>query len=103
MYNSLGSGFYYTPKFTERFINDNIIPYLMDMDYRVVCLQLQSENINDGVSMARLFGGTYEMLQRDIQSRRYSVDEYKHRLDAYLDANKITEEEYNKLGDMLNE
>ena len=24
MYNSLGSGFYYTPKFTERFINDNI-------------------------------------------------------------------------------
>ena len=84
-------------------INDNIIPYLMDMDYRVVCLQLQSENINNGVSMARLFGGTYEMLQRDIQSKRYSIDEYKHRLDAYLGANKITEEEYNKLGDMLNE
>ena len=84
-------------------INDNIVPYLMDMDYRVVCLQLQSENINDGVAMARLFGGTYEMLQRDIQSKRYSVDEYRHRLDAYLDANKITEEEYNKLGDMLNE
>ena len=84
-------------------INDNIVPYLMDMDYRVVCLQLQSENINDGVSMARLFGGVYEMLQRDIQSKRYSIDEYKHRLDAYLDANKITEEEYNKLGDMLNE
>ena len=84
-------------------INDNIIPYLMDMDYRVVCLQLQSENINDGVSMARLFGGTYEMLQRDIQSKRYSMDEYRHRLDVYLDANKITEEEYNKLGDMLNE
>ena len=84
-------------------INDNIVPYLMDMDYRVVCLQLQSENINDGVSMARLFGGAYEMLQRDIQSRRYSVDEYRHRLDAYLGANKITEDEYNKLGDMLNE
>ena len=84
-------------------INDNIIPYLMDMDYRVVCLQLQSENINDGVSMARLFGGTYEMLKRDIQSKRYSIDEYRHRLDAYLGANKITEDEYNKLGDMLNE
>lgn len=84
-------------------INDNIVPYLMDMDYRVVCLQLQSENINDGVSMARLFGGAYEMLQRDIQSKRYSVDEYRHRLDAYLGANKITEDEYNKLGDMLNE
>lgn len=84
-------------------INDNIVPYLMDMDYRVVCLQLQSENINDGVSMARLFGGVYEMLQRDIQSKRYSIDEYRHRLDAYLSANKITEDEYNKLGDMLNE
>ena len=84
-------------------INDNIVPYLMDMDYRVVCLQLQSENINDGVSMARLFGGTYEMLQRDIQSKRYSIDEYRYRLDAYLSANKITNEEYEKLGDMLNE
>ena len=30
-------------------------------------------------------------------------DEYRYRLDAYLSANKITEEEYNKLGDMLNE
>ena len=84
-------------------INDNIVPYLMDMDYRVVCLQLQSENINDGVSMARLFGGTYEMLQRDILSKRYSVEEYKYRLDDYLSVNKITEKEYEELGEMLNE
>lgn len=82
-------------------INDNIIPYLMDMDYRVVCLQLES-NV-EGVSMARLFGGTYEMLQRDILSNRYSKEEYKYRLDAYLSANKITNEEYERLGDMLNE
>lgn len=82
-------------------INDNIIPYLMDMDYRVVCLELATET--QGISMARLFGGVYEMLQRDIQSKRYSIDEYRYRLDAYLSANKITEDEYNKLGDMLNE
>lgn len=82
-------------------INDNIIPYLMDMDYRVVCLQLES-NV-EGVSMTRLFGGTYEMLQRDILSNRYSKEEYKYRLDAYLSANKITNEEYERLGDMLNE
>ena len=82
-------------------INDNIVPYLMDMDYRVVCLELATET--QGISMARLFGGAYEMLQRDIQSKRYSVDEYRHRLDVYLGANKITEDEYNKLGDMLNE
>ena len=82
-------------------INDNIVPYLMDMDYRVVCLQLEGGIEN--VSMARLFGGTFEMLQRDILSKRYSIDEYRYRLDAYLSANKITEDEYNKLGDMLND
>lgn len=82
-------------------INDNIVPYLMDMDYRVVCLQLEGRIEN--VSMARLFSGTFEMLQRDVLSNRYSKEEYKYRLDAYLSANKITEDEYNKLGDMLNE
>ena len=82
-------------------INDNIIPYLMDMDYRVVCLELATET--QGISMARLFGGTYEMLQRDILSKRYSVEEYKYRLDAYLSVNKITEKEYEELGEMLNE
>ena len=82
-------------------INDNIVPYLMDMDYRVVCLQLEGRI--ESVSMAKLFGGTFEMLQRDILSNRYSKDEYKYRLDAYLSANKITEDEYNKLGDMLND
>ena len=82
-------------------INDNIIPYLMDMDFRVVCLQLVSGI--DGVSMSRLFGGAYEMLQRDIQSKRYTMDEYRYRLDAYLSAKKITKEEYKKLGDILNE
>ena len=82
-------------------INDNIIPYLMDMDYRVVCLELATET--QGFSMARLFGGTYEMLKRDILSKRYSVEEYKYRLDAYLSVNKITEKEYEELGEMLNE
>ena len=82
-------------------INDNIIPYLMDMDYRVVCLQLQSDMVN--ISMARLFGGVYVMLKRDILSKRYSVEEYKYRLDAYLSVNKITEKEYEELGEMLNE
>lgn len=82
-------------------INDNIVPYLMDMDYRVVCLQLADNT--ESISVARLLGSTYEMLQRDIQSRRYPVDEYKHRLDAYLEVRKITEEEYIKLGEMLNE
>ena len=82
-------------------INDNIIPYLMDMDFRVICLQLEGELEN--FSMSRLFGGTYQMLQRDILSKRYSKEEYLYRLNAYLNTKKISKEEYIKLGDMLNE
>lgn len=79
-------------------INDNIIPYLMDMDYRVVCLQLES-NI-EGISMSRLFGGTYEMLKRDIQSNRLSKEEYGYRLIDYFNAGKLTKEEVRELEDL---
>lgn len=79
-------------------INDNIIPYLMDMDYRVVCLQLES-NI-EGISMARLFGGTYEMLKRDIQSNRLTKEEYGYRLADYFNAGKLTEQEVRELEDL---
>lgn len=81
-------------------INDNIIPYLMDMDYRVVCLQLATEEIEGGVSMARLFGGTYEMIKRDIQSNRLSKEEYGYRLTDYFNAGKLTEEEVRELEDL---
>lgn len=82
-------------------INDNIIPYLMDMDYRVVCLQLATEEIEGGVSMARLFGGTYEMLKRDIQSNRLTKEEYGYRLTDYFNAGKLTEEEVRELEDLI--
>lgn len=81
-------------------INDNIIPYLMDMDYRVVCLQLATEEIEGGVSMTRLFGGTYEMLKRDIQSNRLTKEEYGYRLIDYFNAGKLTEEEVRELEDL---
>ena len=81
-------------------INDNIIPYLMDMDYRVVCLQLATEEIEGGVSMARLFGGAYEMLKRDILSKRLSRQEYGYRLADYFNAGKLTEEQVRELEDL---
>ena len=81
-------------------INDNIIPYLMDMDYRVVCLQLATEEIEGGVSMARLFGGTYEMIKRDILSKRLSRQEYGYRLADYFNAGKLTEQEVRELEDL---
>ena len=79
-------------------INDNIIPYLMDMDYRVVCLELATET--QGISMARLFGGVYEMLKRDILSRRLTREEYGHRLADYYNAGKLTEEQVRELEDL---
>lgn len=79
-------------------INDNIIPYLMDMDYRVVCLQLES-NV-EGISMAKLFGGVYEMLKRDILSKRLTKEEYGYRLTDYFNAGKLTEEQVRELEDL---
>ena len=79
-------------------INDNIIPYLMDMDYRVVCLELATET--QGISMARLFGGVYEMLKRDILSGRLSKEEYGYRLADYFNAGKLTEEQVRELEDL---
>lgn len=81
-------------------INDNIIPYLMDMDYRVVCLQLATEEIEGGVSMSRLFGGAYEMLKRDILSKRLTKEEYSYRLTDYFNAGKLTEQEVRELEDL---
>ena len=79
-------------------INDNIVPYLMDMDYRVVCLELATET--QGISMARLFGGVYEMLKRDILSGRLSKEEYGYRLADYFNAGKLTEQQVKELEDL---
>ena len=81
-------------------INDNIVPYLMDMDYRVVCLQLATEELEGGVSMAKLFGGVYEMLKRDILSKRLTRQEYGYRLADYFNAGKLTEEQVRELEDL---
>ena len=81
-------------------INDNIIPYLMDMDYRVVMLQLATEELEGGVSMARLFGGTYEMIKRDILSKRLTREEYGYRLADYYNAGKLTEEQVRELEEL---
>lgn len=81
-------------------INDNILPYLMDMDYRIVMLQLATEELEGEVSMARLFGRTYEMLKRDILSKRLSRQEYGYRLADYFNAGKLTEEQVRELEEL---
>ena len=99
-------------------INQNIIPYMCDMDYRIVELQLKnastqglevnvlgldSEDVLFNNRKAnKIFNPSYEMLKRDILSERYSSDEYKYRLERYLLANKISNEEYNELEELIN-
>lgn len=79
-------------------INDNILPYLMDMDYRIVMLQLENEM--EDVSLARIFNGAYEMLKRDILSKRLSRQEYGYRLADYFNAGKLTEEQVRELEEL---
>ena len=99
-------------------INQNIIPYMCDMDYRIVELQLKnastqglevnvlgldSEDVLFNNRKAnKIFNPSYEMLKRDILSKRYSSDEYKYRLERYLLADKISNEEYNELEELIN-
>ena len=104
-------------------INENIIPYMCDIDYRIVELQLmngdtQGEDIELlGIGDIEILGNenvlfnnredkkynySYDMLKRDILSQRYSKEEYQYRLDRYLLANKISDEEYKELEGLLN-
>ena len=63
-------------------------------------LQLATEELEGGVSMARLFGGTYEMIKRDILSKRLTREEYGYRLADYYNAGKLTEEQVRELEDL---
>ena len=99
-------------------INQNIIPYMCDMDYRIVELQLKNASTQglevnvlgldsedvllNNRKANKIFNPSYEMLKRDILSERYSSDEYKYRLERYLLADKISNEEYNELEELIN-
>lgn len=83
-------------------INDNIIPYLCDMDYRIVTLELQQQ-LPIQTDMFKLFGGVYEMLKRDILSKRLSKSEYQYRLTDYFTVGKLTEQQVRELEDLINE
>lgn len=83
-------------------INDNIIPYLCDMDYRIVVLELQQQ-LPIQTGMFKLFGGVYEMLKRDILSKRLSKSEYEYRLIDYFNVGKLTEQQVRELEDLINE
>ena len=103
-------------------INENIIPYMCDIDYRIVELQLMNgDTQGEGIELLGIgdieilsnenvlfnnredkkYNYSYDMLKRDILSQRYSREEYQYRLDRYLLANKISDEEYKELEGLL--
>ena len=50
---------------------------------------LSNENVLFNNREDKKYNYSYDMLQRDILSQRYSKEEYQYRLDRYLLANKI--------------
>lgn len=84
-------------------LNQNVIPYLMDMDYRIVEMQLVLETTSSQPALFKdgLISDVYSMLEKDIKTKIYSKAEYQKRLDAYLKAKKLTEKEYELLRGIL--
>ena len=82
-------------------INDNIVPYMLDMDYRVIVLQL-SANVQLPQTFS-LINNLFDMLQRDVQSYRLPNEEYKHRINDYYNVGKLSEDEVIRLEELLNE
>lgn len=83
-------------------INDIIVPYLCDMDYRIVALQLQNEPVAT-MNTYKLLGSTYDMIKRDILSKRYSSMEYLNRMSDYHSLGRITDSELDELKQLVTE
>ena len=88
-------------------INDDVVPYLMDMDYRMITLQIENnvEPVDNGVSVMGFFrvqATPFDMLKRDILTHRLSKTEFIKRIKSYLTIGKITNAEYEELEGLIN-
>ena len=83
-------------------INENIIPYMMDVDYMIMekelCL-LNTKNIRkmEELDMTSMQKRTQEMLERLIKGKTLTEQECKTRVTTYLNAGKITDEQAEEL------
>ena len=83
-------------------INENIIPYMMDVDYMIMekelCL-LNTKNIRkmEVLDMTSMQKRTQEMLERLIKGKTLTEQECKTRVTTYLNAGKITDEQAEEL------
>lgn len=89
-------------------INENIIPYMMDVDYMIMekelCL-LNTKNIRkmEELDMTSMQKRTQDMLERLIKGKTLTEQECKTRVTTYLHAGKITDEQAEELMLLIDE
>lgn len=89
-------------------INENIIPYMMDVDYMIMekelCL-LNTKNIRkmEVLDMTSMQKRTQDMLERLIKGKTLTEQECKTRVTTYLHAGKITDEQAEELMLLIDE
>lgn len=89
-------------------INENIIPYMMDVDYMIMekelCL-LNTKNIRkmEVLDMTSMQKRTHDMLERLIKGKTLTEQECKTRITTYVHAGKITDEQAEELMLLIDE
>lgn len=89
-------------------INENIIPYMMDVDYMIMekelCL-LNTKNIRkmEVLDMTSMQKRTQDMLERLIKGKTLTEQECKTRITTYVHAGKITDEQAEELMLLIDE
>ena len=83
-------------------INENIIPYMMDVDYMIMEKEMalmSHKNIRkmEELDMTSMQKRTQEMLERLIKGKTLTEQECKTRVTTYLNAGKITDEQAEEL------
>lgn len=83
----------------------NINPYLMDMDYRVVCVHLKLEELGYEIPplVMVMKSGAKTLLEKDIKSKRLAKDQYIKRILDYHKSKRLSNEDYDYLEGLLNE
>ena len=89
-------------------INDNIIPYMMDVDLMIMEKEMtlmSHKNIRkmEVLDMTSMQKRTQDMLERLIKGKTLTEQECKTRVTTYLNAGKITDEQAEELMLLIDE
>ena len=89
-------------------VNDNIIPYMMDVDLMIMekeMVLMSHKNIRkmEVLDMTSMQKRTQDMLERLIKGKTLTEQECKTRVTTYLNAGKITDEQAEELMLLIDE